>query len=144
MHPVLRRKNRVVFVLALAALLFVVGEWLARRTPAGAWSSYRFIPHAPSDVMHFTNGVVRWFTCGVTEEGTYRRTEDGTWVWDYFRTPDGAMIWGQPTRPIPSRTNTFLLRPHLLWLTVIDARQPTNLVRLPRALRVGTMEHLDE
>jgi hypothetical protein len=139
-----RQKKAVVAVFAVGALLLVTGEFIARRTPSGTWSSYRFMPHHPSDVMHFTNGTARWFTCGVSEVGTYHRVADGTWVWDCFRTPDGAMSRGKPTRPVPPRTNTFLLRPHLMWLTVIDASRPTNIVRLPRAFRVATIEHSEE
>jgi hypothetical protein len=138
-----RFQKRVgVAVLGVGALLLVVGELVAQRTPSGAWRSYRFVPHDPSDVMHFTNGTVRWFTCGVSEEGTYRRTADGTWVWDYYRTPGGAMICG--SKRVPPRTNTFLLRPHLFWLTVIDASRPTNIYRLPRALGPPKEEHSDE
>ena len=138
------QKRVVLAVLAVGALSLVIGEVIARRTPSGAWRSYRFMPHDRSDVMHFTNGTVRWFTCGVSEEGTYHRSADGTWVWDYFRTPGGAMIWGSPKRPLPPRTKTFILHPHLFWLTVIDASRPTNIVRLPRALGPPKEEHSDE
>jgi len=134
MHISPFQKKAAVAVLAIGVLSLVLGEFIARRKPAGAWRSYRFMPHDRSDVMHFTNGTVRWFTCDVSEEGTYYHSGDGTWVWDYYQTPGGAMIWGTPKRPLPPRTNTFLLRPHLFWLTVVDASRPTNIIRLPRAL----------
>ena len=129
--------------LAVGALFLVTAEFIARRTPSGAWSSYGFMPHDPSDVMHFTNGTVRWFTCGVSEEGTYHRLPSGDWVWDYSRTPGAALIWGGDKR-VPLRKNTFLLHPHLFWLTVIDASRPTDVYRLPRALGTPKEDHLDE
>jgi hypothetical protein len=135
------QRKVAVAMLAVGALVLVLGEVIARRTPSGAWRSYRFIPHDRSDVMHFTNGVVRWFTCGVSEEGTYHRLADNSWIWDYYQTPDGAMVWGKPKRPLPPRTNTFLLRPHLLWLTVIDSSRPTNIARLPRAFGTPKVGH---
>jgi hypothetical protein len=137
------QKKVAVAVLAVGSLLLVAGELIARRTPSGAWRSYRFMPHDRSDVMHFTNGTVRWFTCGVSEEGAYYRSADGLWVWDYYRTPGGALIWGSNKRLLP-RTNGFLLRPHLFWLTVIDASQPTNILRLPRAPGLPKEEHSDD
>jgi hypothetical protein len=137
------QKKVAVAVLAVGALLLVAGELIARRTPSGAWRSYRFMPHDRSDVIHFTNGTVRWFTCGVSEEGTYHRSADGGWIWDYYRTPGGALLWGSPKR-VPPRTNTFVLRPHLFWLTVVDAARPTNIYRLPRALRLPKEEHSEE
>jgi hypothetical protein len=136
------QKKVTVAVIAFSALLLVVGELVARRTPAGAWSSYRFFPHAEDDVMHFTNGTVRWFTCVVSDEGMYHRLPNGDWVWDYYRKPGGALAWGQGR--IPPRTNTFLLRPHLFWLNVIDASRPTNICRLPRAFGLPKREPPDE
>ena len=105
-------------MLAIGALLLIAGEGAARRTPAGCYRSYRLIPHHPTDVMHFTNDTVRYFACGTTDEGIYHRASDGTWIWDWR---------------MKRYTNTFILHPHLLWLTCIDASQTTNVIRLPRA-----------
>jgi hypothetical protein len=124
-----RQKRIVLAALAVAALTLIAGELAARRTPAGVYRSYRLIPHHPTDAMHFTNGTVRLFTCGTTEEGTYSRAADGTWIWDWR------------TKRV---TNTVILRPHLFWLTMIDASQPTNVFRLRRTLSVPTEEKAHE
>lgn len=116
-----RQKRIATAALAVGALILVAGEIAARRSPAGCFRSYRLLPHHPSDALHFTNGIVRWFACGATEEGTYHRSSEGNWTWDWRN---------------KRVTNTFMLRPHLLWLTVVDPSEPTNTYRLPRALSV--------
>ena len=115
------QKRMVAAVIAIATLSLIAGEVAARRTPAGCYRSYRLTLHDPTDALHLTNGAVRWFACGTTDEGTYHKTAEGTWMWDW---------------PTKRYTNRVILRPHLFWLTCIDAARPTNVYRLRRAFTV--------
>ncbi len=109
---------------ALAAL--IVAMVICQREPIGYFNSYKLMPHADDDVLHFTNGIVSYETCcGDTLEGYYRRTTNSTWVWDRtYRRKSKVTNDIAGVIQISTRTNIFTnqlhLEPGLFGLTVVD------------------------
>jgi hypothetical protein len=136
LSPRVKRIAAIVACLAIPAL--VAATVYCRRAPIGYFGSWKMIPHDRDDVLHFTTGVVSHETCcGQEQLGTYRQMADGSWVWETparrrIRATESFELMGVPQLKNPPFTNFSILKPGLLWLTVVSTNQPAKTYRLPR------------
>lgn len=86
------RKCFILWLLGIAAVVTapILFYHLARmgwpNNPEGIYASYDFLPHDPTDVLRFKNGLVTWEgRCGnenwKESYGTYKEEKPGYWVW---------------------------------------------------------------
>lgn len=116
-------KRAAILSLCVVGLALVVLSALCGQRPIGYFGCYKLLPHASTDVLHFTNGIAILETCcGDETVGTYGRSSDGSWIW--------LCVMGKK-KPV---TNEFVLRPGLFSITCIQRSEPTNIFRLPRRL----------
>src|SRR6478736_3391264 len=99
-------KRVAIISLCVVCLALVVLSALCSQRPMGYFGCYKLLPHASTDVLHFTNGIAIWETCcGDDPVDTYSRSSDGSWIW--------LCVTGNKKQV----TNEFVLRPGLFSIT---------------------------
>ena len=117
------RTKQILLLTPLAvAAAYAVALTGFRAEPSGYVASYSFLPHARTDVLDFSHGIVTLRTCcGDSPCGTYSLSPEGRWVWH--------LRYGSPK---PHLTGEIHVRSSAFSMSFSDLSNPSSQFTLRR------------